>query len=413
MAIVKNFWLVNQSKKLAGAVIYQAMGQTRSRELAASVSNPRTVSQMNQRVKWANLVNFYRINSGWMKFAYETKKTNQSEYNKFMSLNVSNSRIFLPKSLAAQGACIVDSYIMTQGSLASIEVTPGTNLWTTNLFLGADESLDPNLTIGEVSQLLLENNPAIREGDQLSFIRFTQQTSPSSGVPYVIVRKYEVIIKANDPRPFFEFMPSAYISAQSTADNTAIVVLDSGYAGGFLLCLSRTVGGKTYVSTQSIVVANNDALIAQYSSSTALQEAIDSYGESEEPFLTSTTAEEDNQATVPTTLVTASIEDVEKPFGQLAQLANLAQDASIEAQLSAVPASGTVTAGVLKYYEGGHLKSANLTSLALEGTTVSGNLDLNADGVNVTLGDIIFAIGGQEYRGVWVVPNSATIVGLE
>ena len=413
MAIVKNFWLVNQSKKLAGAVIYQAMGQTRSRELAASVSNPRTVSQMNQRVKWANLVNFYRINAGWMKFAYETKKTNQSEYNKFMSLNVSNSRIFLPKSLAAQGACVVDSYIMTQGSLASIEVTADDGGWMTNLFLGEDGSLTNNITIGEVSQMLLENNPAIREGDQLSFIRFSQLTSPSSGVPYVVVRKYEVIIKANDTRPFFEFMPRDYFDTFGTETNQCIGINDSGNAGGFLLCLSRTVGGKTYVSTQSIVVANNDALIAQYSSSTALQEAIDSYGESNEPFLTSTTAEEDNQANVPTTLVTASIDDVEKPFGQLAQFANLAQDATIEAQLSAAPSTGTVSAGKLTYFEGGVQKEANLTSLALDGATVSGALDLNEDGINVTLGDIKFTIGTVEYRGVWTVPNSATIHGLE
>lgn len=413
MAIVKNFWLVNQSKKLAGAVIYQAMGQTRSRELAASVSNPRTMSQMNQRVKWANLVNFYRINSGWMKFAYETKKTNQSEYNKFMSLNVSNSRIFLPKSLAAQGACVVDSYVMTQGSLASIEVTAAEEMWLTNLFLGENGVISMNTTIGEASQLLLENNPAIREGDQLSFIRFSQLTNPSTGVPYVVVRKYEVIIKANDTRPFYEFMPDAYISYEESGGQNVLCVVDSGNAGGFLLCLSRTVGGKTYVSTQSIVVANNAALIAQYSSSTALQEAIDSYGESDEPFLTSTTAEEDNQANVPTTLVTAEIDDVEKPFGQLAQLANLAQDATIEAQLSAAPSSGTVTSGKLTYYEGGVKKTENLTSLALESTTVSGALNMNADGVNVTLGDIIFTIGGVEYRGVWVVPNSATIHGLE
>ena len=413
MAIVKNFWLVNQSKKLAGAVIYQAMGQTRSRELAASVSNPRTVSQMNQRVKWANLVNFYRINSGWMKFAYETRKTNQSEYNKFMSLNVSNSRIFLPKSLAAQGACIVDSYIMTQGSLASIEVTPAAGMWTTNLFLGENNGFFDNITIGEVSQWLLENNPAIREGDQLSFIRFSQLTSPSSGVPYVVVRKYEVIIKATDTRPFFEFMPVDYIIDDTVDNQSVLAVNDSGNAGGFLLCLSRTVGGKTYVSTQSIVVANNDALIAQYSSSTALQEAIDSYGKSEEPFLTSTTAEEDNQANVPTTLVTAEIDDVEKPFGQLAQFANLPQDATVEAQLSAAPASGTVTAGSLTYYEGGVKKTENLTSLALDGTTVSGALNMDEDGINVTLGDIKFTIGDTEYRGVWSIPNSATIHGLE
>ena len=413
MAIVKNFWLVNQKKKLGGAVIYQAMGQTRSRELAASVSNPRTVSQMNQRVKWANLVNFYRINSGWMKFAYETKKTNQSEYNKFMSLNVSNSRIFLPKSLAAQGACVVDSYVMTQGSLSSIEITPDEGYWLTNLFLGADAVITRNITVGEISQMLLENNPALREGDQLSFIRFSQLTSPSTGVPYVVVRKYEVIIKANDPRPFYEFMPWEYIQAEQNGNEYCMMVNDSGNAGGFLLCLSRTVGGKTYVSTQSIVVANNSALIAQYSSSTALQEAIDSYGESEEPFLTSSTAEEDNQASVPTTLVTAKIDEEEKPFGQIAQIARLALDAAIEAQLSAEPASGTVTAGAIRFYQGGTLKTENLTGLSIDGATVSGSLDMSSDLDDVSLVDVTFTVGGIVYRGVWSVPNSATIGGLE
>lgn len=413
MAIVKNFWLKNQSKKLAGMVLYKAMGQTRSRELASEVSNPRTVSQMNQRVKWANLVNFYRINSGWMKFAYETKKTNQSEYNKFMSLNVSNSRIFLPKSLAAQGACVVDSYVMTQGSLASIEVTPNTGFWYTNLFLGENRALTPNVTIGEVSQWLVENNPAIREGDQLSFIRFSQQTSPSTGVPYVVVRKYEVIIKADDTRPFYEFMPSDYINSEGYNGQDVISVTDSGNAGGFLLCLSRTVGGKTYVSTQSIVVANNDALIAQYSSSTALQEAIDSYGESEEPFLTSTTAEEDNQAQVPTTLVSALIDDVAYPFGQLAQIARLPQDASVVVKLSGIPESTAVTSGVLRFYEGGYLQTANLESLDYDTGEIAALLGLPQDRANVTLVDVTYIVGSVEYRGVWSVPNSATIGGLE
>ena len=302
---------------------------------------------------------------------------------------------------------------MTQGSLAPIEVTPADGWWNTNLYLGSGASLSPNITIGEVSQMLLENNPAIREGDQLSFIRFSQLTSPSTGVPYVVVRKYEVIIKANDTRPFYEYMPAAYISDDEPENMAMLTVVDSGNAGGFLLCISRTVGGKTYVSTQQIVVANNDALIGQYSSSTALQEAIDSYGESEEPFLTSTTAEEDNQASVPTTLVTAKVDDVEKPFGQLAQFANLPQDADVEAQLSAEPASGAVTAGTLTYYEGGTFKSADLTGLSLNGTKVSGALDMDRDALNVSLADVTFTIGGVEYRGVWSIPNSVTIHGLE
>lgn len=413
MAIVKNFWLVNQKKKLGGAVIYQAMGQTRSRELAASVSNPRTQSQMSQRVKWANLVNLYRANKSWMKFAYETKKQNQSEYNKFMSLNVSNSRIYLPKSLANQGACVVDAYTMTQGSLASIEITKGTNEWLTNIFLGSSNVISSNVTVGEVAQAIIANNPAIREGDQISFIRLTQQTNSSTGVPYVVVRRYEVVLKSDDTRPFFEFLPSDYIKGFLSGSQYVMAVSDSGNAGGFLMVLSRTTGGKTYVSTQDIVVANNDTIIQSYSSAAALQNAINSYGESDEPFLTSTVAEEDNQAQVPTTLVSATIDDVVYPFGQIAAIASLPQDASVVVKLSGVPESTSVTSGVLRFYEGGYLQTANLESLDYDTGEIGAVLDLPQDRANVTLVDVTYVVGGVEYRGVWSVPNSATISGLE
>ena len=103
MAIVQTMWMTGTKKKLGGTVLYQAMGQTRQRELAAEISNPRTTQQMTQRVKWSNLVNLYRANRSWMKYAFETKKTNQSEYNKFMSLNVAASAIYLPKNVAAAG----------------------------------------------------------------------------------------------------------------------------------------------------------------------------------------------------------------------------------------------------------------------------------------------------------------------
>ena len=413
MAIVKNFWLVNQKKKLGGAVIYQAMGQTRSRELAASVSNPRTQAQMQQRVKWANLVNFYRANASWMKFAYETKKTNQSEYNKFMSLNVAKSRIYIPKSLAAQGACIVDGYTMTQGSLASIEVNKTDSDWISNIFLGTTNPLTQNVTVGEAAQAILANNPALREGDQLSFIRFTQMTNSSTGVPFVIVRKYEVLLNSNDVRPFFEFVPSDYIKGVQSGSQYCLAVHDSGNAGGFVLIASRTTGGRTYVSTQNIIVANNSTIIAQYSSSSALQNAINSYGESEEPFLTSTTAEDNNQANVPTSMVSVLVDDVSYPLGQVAMVPVLTQDASVEVNLSSTPEGDTVSSARLTLIKGGAERIVSVEGCTLTGNKIVGALGMAADVSDAYLKELSIMISGVEYRGVWVVPNSAFNDGLE
>lgn len=291
MAIVENFWLKGQKKKLGGSVIYQAMGQTRQRALASEVRNPRTTSQMNQRVKWANLVNLYRANQSWMKYAFETKKQTQSDYNKFMSLNVTGSNIFLTKDIAAAGGCVVQAYQITQGSLPSIETILDTQngWWATNVFLGASyEFLSPS--VASFTRTLLQYNPAIREGDQLSFIRLSQMTNADSGIPYVIVRKYEVVLSSSNTSPLSDYLPFDYIDSNEDATMSQLVVKDSGNAGGFVLVLSRTVSGRTLVSSQRIVVANNSAIIGEYSSAAALAAAIASYGESDEPFLASTTA---------------------------------------------------------------------------------------------------------------------------
>ena len=413
MSIVHNMWLRGSKKRLGGSVFYQAMGQTRQRELAAEVRNPRTQSQMAQRVKWANLVNFYRANASWMKFAYETKKTNQSDYNKFMSLNVANSRIYLPKSIASQGGCVVDAYVMTQGSLASIEILAAQNNWQTNVYTPGMLEGVTTYTVGEVSRAILGANPAIREGDQLSFIRFTQQTNSVTGVPYVVVRKYEVLINSNDLRLFFDFMPDGVIDFGGAVGSEAMVVKNTGNAGGFLMCLSRTVGGKTFVSTQSIIVANNSALVEAYSSDAALQAAIDSYGESEEPFLTSTTANMDTQAAVGGSIVSVSINEAIGTPGQRYTPGPIAAGDEIILTFSKDMGGNALNASI-EGYNGGQKFDY---SLAID--EVAGNrVVLLVDGRAATLespvvSSIYVTIDGVDYRAAFLVLNSDTIGGLE
>lgn len=317
MAIVQTMWLAGTKKKLGGTVIYQAMGQTRQRELAAEVSNPRTTQQMTQRVKWSNLVNLYRANRSWMKYAFETKKTSQSEYNKFMSLNVTASVIYLPKNVAAAGGCVVSDYIVTQGSLSSIETTEVTGGWASNIFLPAGFQLSSTTTIQQLAAAVLPLNPGINEGDQLSFIRMTQQVNGATGVPFVVVRKYEVIISSTDTRLVGSFLPLDYIVTKLNGTELCLGVEDSGNAGGFVLILSRTIGGRTYVSSQRIIVANNATTINYYTGAAALQRAIDSYGESDEPFLTTSTANQNTQASTALSIVGVTVDGQDWAPGSL------------------------------------------------------------------------------------------------
>lgn len=353
MAIVENFWLKGQTKKLGGSVIYQAMGQTRQRALASSVSNPRTQAQMTQRVKWANLVNLYRANSDWMKYAFETKKASQSDYNKFMSLNVTDSNIFLPKNIAAAGGAVVQSYLITQGSLPSIETTyvAGSAWWATNIYLG-NSYIFSTPTVAAFTRVLLDNNPALREGDQLSFIRMTQMTNADNGAPYVIVRKYELVLSLTSQASVWDYLPTDYIDSSEAASNSQLVVKDSGNAGGFVLILSRTLAGKTYVSSQRIVVANNSELILAYSSAAALQAAIDSYGSSEEAFLSSTTANQADSAYVPNSIISVDTGETVIVPGTFWNLTKVSAGTSMSIMFSS-PVSGTEATVNLSYTWGG------------------------------------------------------------
>ena len=415
MAIVENFWLKGQTKKLGGSVIYQAMGQTRQRALASSVNNPRTQAQMTQRVKWANLVNLYRANSDWMKYAFETKKASQSDYNKFMSLNVTNSNIFLPKNIAAAGGAVVQSYLITQGSLPSIETSyvSGSSWWATNIYLG-DSYIFSTPTIAAFTRVLLDNNPAMREGDQLSFIRMTQMTNADNGAPYVIVRKYELVLSLTNQASIWDYIPHEYIDSSEAATNSQLVVKNSGNAGGFVLVLSRTLAGKTYVSSQRIVVANNSALITAYSSAAALQAAINSYGSSEEAFLTSTYANQADSAYVPNSIINIDVAGTDVTPGSFWNLTKADAGKNITILFSS-PVTGTPVAVSLSYIHGGQTINLPLLDASIdEGDVVAVMPAVASLPSDAAVAEIRVLIDSETLIGTgFLIPNEYTIQGLE
>lgn len=413
MAIVNSMWLKTSKKKLGGTVLYQAMGQTRQRELAASVTNPRTQSQMAHRARWANCVNMYRVNSSWLKYAFETKKSNQSEYNKFMSLNAANSPIFLTKQEAAAGACVVAPYVIMQGSLPSIEVQYGVNEYVTNIFLGPNEPDFATASVATISALLIQYNPAMREGDQISFIRLTQLTNTNTGIPFVVVRKYEVILNSSDSRLWSDFIPDNLLNVDVLGAESVVVVPNDGTAGGFVLGLSRTIGGKTYVSTQNIVVTNNDAMISAYSSQAALQRAIDSYGESEEAFLSSTAANELPIAPVPNSINSVKVDNVTYTPG--IRYANLPNWATKQLQIFfSSNISGAEPQVTVTFIQGGQTVSDTATGTISGNVLTVANLDSAFDdSVGKTLLSITARIGGIDYTASYLTIPDDYIGGLE
>ena len=396
MAIIENMWLRKSKKRLGGAVLYQAMEQTRMRELASSVANPRTASQMSQRVKWANLVNFYRANASWMKYAYETKSANQSEYNRFMQLNVANSQVFFTKQQAAAGSAIVCPYIMTQGSLPSIEFTEESGSWPSNIYYPAGSPLTASTTVAEFSQKVIQQNPAIRNGDQLSFLRFTQMFNSDTGYPYVIVRKYELVLDTTSTEFVSTYLPLDYIGTLQIGNPWQIGVIDSGLAGGFLVILSRTQNGKTFVSSQRIITSQMDAILSQYGSQEQLAAAVASYGENADAFLSSTTADTNSEAPTPLGIVgVESLDRVLLPGSRVQCSAAFQAGEDVSVMFSdelgdETPASITMATT---------LKSVVISSVTTAENVVSGAL---AAGTTFTIDERLVYVTVRTNRGLYL-----------
>lgn len=253
----------------------------------------RTDRQQTNRVRWANMVNFYKASKKWMPKAFENKKKGLSDYNRFMSVNFNFSSVALTKSEAAAGACVVEAYLISQGSLAPVQVQNHGDHWDTNIHLG-DLTIGETTTVAQLSSAMIANNNFLREGMQLSCISYQQQVD-DLGTPRVICTAYEMIIdtKATDKKAF-DFLPSFCLASENgvlrTSNNISV--------GGFAYVLSETVSGRTMVSTQNLIV-NNAALIAQYTSAEQYDKAIASYGTTGEVFLDADYAESKNPTPQP------------------------------------------------------------------------------------------------------------------
>lgn len=272
---------------MAGAVVYQQAGRTLGRALAQQVANPRTSQQMGQRIKLANLVKLYQVNRSWAKLSFETKPRTWSDYNAFVSANLTGAAVYLTKSQVAAGAAVVAPVKVTSGTLGSIVLQGNEDVVDTNINTGAVEILG-DTTIATFSAAILDNNNGIMEGDQFSLIQYIQQTDPQ-GFPYIICRPYEVILNRTDNRLLDNFIPTELL-AGGTEQDPILSIDASTFTGGVAVVLSRTTASGTRVSTSYICLTPGNTYYSQYTSAAAYNAAITSYGESTTVFLDSNSA---------------------------------------------------------------------------------------------------------------------------
>lgn len=276
MAIVKSAGLRNYVGKHAGNVYYLQKGISLVREKAAQVTNPKTAAQMMQRVRLANLVNFYRANKEWMlKYSFEKLRPYLSIYNEFVGANLANS-VPLTKSDATAGVVLPAPLVITKGTLPSIGMlnisdTEGEALSKINV-----EGVGS--TIAEVSQKLISQNIGWKAGDQLSAVIIGFFDGKAC-----VVNTTEVIIDPDNT----ESLPDTLFVGDTTLNVNILQFSDRpGYGYGVALIHSRRENGKVLVSSETLSLSKTAIeKLEQSTTEEAYQTAADSYKVTDQPFL--------------------------------------------------------------------------------------------------------------------------------
>lgn len=288
MAVIRNTSSQRRVGRVGSDTYYVANGQQIVRQ-AQNNSNygesaSRSYAQQKRRVRWANLVNFYKACSEWMPRAFEAKKSNQSDYNKFMSININNSEICLTKDMAQNDCCVIEALEVTQGSLSPITLTPNGDAYDLNIKIG-DLTIGAKTTIAEFSQAIIDNNQSFENGDGISFVIF-YGGKYKNGYPHMRSEYDEICLDVTNYSHLATLENMVYFDV----DNDVLQIkdiLDSQSEQWGIVAIHTRKSGKLQVSSQRLEVG--DFAFAQEFSSRQWEEAcIETYGVNDEVILTPT-----------------------------------------------------------------------------------------------------------------------------
>lgn len=284
MAVTRNNLSMKMNGRVGAYTFYTNNGGRQVARIANNSSNygdsaKRTVAMQTRRTKWGNLVTFYRLNRDLMGRAFESKDANISDYNRFMQLNVPFARVALTKDAFMRGSCILQEYVVSDGSLPGFSAVieeGGQITWSLKSSIDGEFT---DHTIGEVSDDLIKNNPTLQKGDQLTFVSWTNAGNVDS-LPRLYRHLCEVTL---DPASSISFGTLASSNIVGAAQGS-VQILGQGPVYGQVIILSRVVSGKLLVS-RSTIALSSETFVQQFSAADAVKEAIDSYGVDVEKLL--------------------------------------------------------------------------------------------------------------------------------
>lgn len=269
--------------KVGSLVFARRSGEQVTRAYNSNPANPKSTAQMLQRMKWANLVSFYKAVSPKLKMAFEDKKENQSDFNAFMAANLGKTAVYLTKQQVQNGASVISPYIVSRGSLFSLGMTRVVENGSVRLGFAVDfgfessSSLD-SATAEEVLTSIQNVNPNydFRYGDQITFFVAMQ-----ANAPHVALVSAKVVLGIHSGAEINSILTAAGL----TFGNSIMINTPADIAIAATAIHSRYEGGKLLTSTAQLIMSVEPAQLFSDLALPTFDAAARSYGWTDQAYL--------------------------------------------------------------------------------------------------------------------------------
>lgn len=230
---------------------YRSGGSQRARARNRKPNNPRSSSQITQRAKFASAVKFYkRAVSNFFRFAYQDKKTNESDYNAFMRHNIANAPLISKTAFDKQGYPALGTWVLSYGELQPLNYLAGES--NSVIELPATYTAAPS-TLGQLSQGLIDSG-FYEQGDIITVVMIDITGSPlptatPTGVYTTAWKTAQFRIDYNSSEP----LNNIGLGTVTVTQSSGIWMLNFPTHSAFAVIVSRNTSGGLKVSRSEMI----------------------------------------------------------------------------------------------------------------------------------------------------------------
>ena len=276
MASSKNGTALTQGQ-VAGVTFYEREGITIARAAHNKRTNPgRTEANMKSRTKTANLISNWRVLKPCLQDCFEDRKPLASEYNGFLSNNLSRTQVHLSKEESEGQVAVADWFVVSHGSLPGAVQVEMEGDWLVSDLKVSRLANGGRCSLYEFGVALMEGNPGrVMWGDEIRYVALRQGVDINTRRPVTAAAMCRVRLDEMDPRRL-----SAVVEGQlfqegfSMEEGCLRAPCREGWLGTWIV-LRPQRKGRPRVTTQQLVGRN--AVLERYTSEKALRDAIESY----------------------------------------------------------------------------------------------------------------------------------------